>query len=668
MGIFKSPKKILAFAPDHNFTVVWSADHFYKRISYRPIYLYSILIQPFKFMSEAILGISAYYHDSAAALIIDGEIIAAAHEERFTRIKHDPTFPENAARYVLDEGGIKFADLSAVAFYDKPYIKFERLLETYHAFAPKGLKSFLSAIPVWIKEKLFMKKMLKEEFAKLGPGKVPILFPEHHFSHAASAFFPSSFEEAAILTIDGVGEWATSTICHGKSNTIKILKQLDFPHSLGLLYSAFTYYTGFKVNSGEYKLMGLAPYGNVKDPETQKFIDIIYNELVDIRADGSLLLNMKYFSFATGLKMTDDKKWQKLFSIPPRKEESPINQSYMNMALAIQVVTEDIVLKLAKTAKELTGSNYLVMAGGVALNSVANGKIVAEKLFKDIWIQPAAGDAGGAVGAALAAWYIGKGKERKIIYHPDAMKGAYLGPEFTNRQIEMTAKKYNAIYDFYPEYELLTKKVALLLNGGKVVGWFQGRMEYGPRALGNRSILGDARNPDMQKKMNLKIKYREGFRPFAPTVLEEDIPEFFEIDNPSPYMLHVIPVKQSRRRPEPPEYSEMELYQRLYHLRSDVPAITHIDYSARIQSVNKNTNPRYWQLINQFKKLTGYGVIVNTSFNVRGEPIVCNPDDAFKCFMRTEMDFLVMGDLLFDKQKQEKLKNDSNWKEEFKLD
>ena len=400
----------------------------------------------------------------------------------------------------------------------------------------------------------------------------------------------------------------------------------------------------------------------------RKFIDIIYNELADVRPDGSLLLNMKYFKYATGLKMTDDTKWQQLFGIPPRKEESPITQSYMNMALAIQVVTEDIVLRLARTTKELTGCNNLVMAGGVALNSVANGKILAEKLFDDIWIQPAAGDAGGAVGAALTAWHIWKNKERKTLSFPDAMKGAYLGPEYSNRQIEMTSKKYNAVSDYYSDFDKLTAKVATLLNEGKVVGWFQGRMEYGPRALGNRSILGDARNPEMQKKMNLKIKYREGFRPFAPTVLEEDIPEFFEIDKPSPYMLLVIPVKNERRKPEPPGYSDMELYQRLYHLRSDVPAITHIDYSARIQSVNKNTNPRYWQVINAFKKLTGYGVIVNTSFNVRGEPIVCTPDDAFRCFMRTEMDYLVMGDFLFDKQKQQQLKNDSNWKEEFKLD
>ena len=619
-------------------------------------------------MAEAILGISAYYHDSAAALILDGEIVAAAHEERFTRIKQDSSFPFNAAKYVLEEAGIKYEDLTAVAFYDKPYIKYERLLETYHAFAPKGLSSFLSAVPVWIKEKLFMKKMLREELAKLGKGKIPLLFPEHHLSHAASAFYPSPFEEAAILTIDGVGEWATSTICKGSGKDITILKELDFPHSVGLLYSAFTYYTGFKVNSGEYKLMGLAPYGNFEDEETQKFIQITKENLVDIREDGSILLNMDYFSYATDLRMTNDKKWEVLFGIPPRKPESSITQSYMNMALAIQKITEEIVLKLAQTAKDLSGSKNLVMAGGVALNSVANGKIIEEKIFDGVWIQPAAGDAGGSLGAALTAWHIWKGKDRVPAKHPDAMKGAYLGPEFTNDQIRNIALKYDARFTAYDDYDKLTEQVAKLLDEGNVVGWFQGRMEFGPRALGNRSILGDARNAEMQKKMNLKIKYREGFRPFAPTVLEEDIPEFFEIDHPSPYMLHVIPVKESRRNKEPDNYHNMPLYDRLYPLRSDVPAITHIDYSARIQSVHRDTNPRYWKVINAFKKLTGYGVIVNTSFNVRGEPIVCTPDDGFRCFMRTEMDYLVMGDFLFDKKDQKELLNDSDWKEEFKLD
>ncbi|MBI9036804.1 MAG: carbamoyltransferase [Bacteroidales bacterium] len=619
-------------------------------------------------MPEAILGISAYYHDSAAAIIVDGEIIAAAHEERFTRKKHDYSFPINAAKYVLEETGIEYGDLLAIAFYDKPLIKFERLLETYHAFAPKGLRSFLSAIPVWIKEKLFMKKMLREELRKLGKGNIQILFPEHHLSHAASAFYPSPFEEAAILTIDGVGEWATSTICYGKSNQIEIKKELDFPHSIGLLYSAFTYYTGFKVNSGEYKLMGLAPYGNPDSDQLREYKEKILSELVDIREDGSILLNMKYFNFATGLKMSNDKKWTELFGIPPRTEESKLTQDYMNMALAIQQITEDVVIKLAKTAKELTGSKNLVMAGGVALNSVANGKLLASGIFDDIWIQPAAGDAGGALGAAYAGWYIWKGKERKVNSSPDSMKGAYLGPEFGDNDIKKVIRKYNAKYQYFEDFDELTKVVAKHIDEGKVIGWFQGRMEYGPRALGNRSILGDARSPEMQKKMNLKIKYREGFRPFAPTVLEEDIQEYFVLDKPSPYMLLVIPVKEDRCNPTPEGYNNLELYDRLYHVRSDVPAITHIDFSARIQSVKKETNPRYWKVINEFKKLTGYGVIVNTSFNVRGEPIVCTPDDGFRCFMRTEMDYLVLGNYLFDKTQQQELAHDSNWKEEFKLD
>jgi len=618
--------------------------------------------------NESILGISAYYHDSAAALLINGEIIAAAHEERFTRKKHDPSFPVNAAKYVLREAGIKYKDLSAVVFYDKPYVKFERLLETYHAFAPKGLVSFLTAIPVWIREKLFMKDMLNKELAKLGEGKVPVLFPEHHLSHAASAFYPSPFEEAAILTIDGVGEWATTIIGHGKDNKIEIKKELRFPHSVGLLYSAFTYYTGFRVNSGEYKLMGLAPYGDPDSDRIRDYKEKILNEIVDVREDGSILLNMKYFNYATGLRMTNDKKWQQLFGIPPREGESEITQDYMNMALAIQQVTEDIVFRLAETTKKLTGSKYLVMAGGVALNSVANGKLLEKKIFDDIWIQPAAGDAGGALGAAYTAWHIWKDNERKVTATPDAMKGAYLGPAYSDKYITNTARNYNANYEYYEDFDELVKIAAKKIDEGNVVGWFQGRMEYGPRALGNRSILGDARNPEMQKKMNLKIKYREGFRPFAPTVLEEDIPDYFVLDRPSPYMLLVIPVKEERRKPVPENYHELPLYDKLYRLRSDLPAITHIDYSARIQSVKKETNPRYWALINEFKNQTGYGVIVNTSFNVRGEPIVCTPDDAYRCFMRTEMDYLVMGNFLFDKKEQKKLQHDSDWKEEFKLD
>ncbi len=619
-------------------------------------------------MPRAILGISAYYHDSAAAVLVDGEIVAAAHEERFTRKKHDPSFPTNAAKYVLHEAGLDYANLSAVSFYDKPYVKFERLLETYHAFAPDGLTSFLSAIPVWIKEKLFMKKLLAEELGKLGEGKVPIFFPEHHLSHAASAFYPSPFEEAAILTIDGVGEWATTTIGHGRGSQIEILRELRFPHSVGLLYSAFTYYTGFKVNSGEYKLMGLAPYGNRGDEQTRRFKDIILGTLVDMRDDGSILLDMNYFNYATGLTMCDDKKWEKLFGVPPRKPETHITQEYMNMAIAIQEVTEEIVLRLARTAKELTKSRCLVLAGGVALNSVANGKLLKNGIFDDIWIQPAAGDAGGALGAAYAVWHIYEKNERTVNGNPDSMKGAYLGPEYGAKDILKVAGKFDAPCTHFDDFDALTRTVAGLMAKGKVVGWFQGRMEYGPRALGNRSILGDARDPEMQKKMNLKIKYREGFRPFAPTVLEEDIGEYFDLDRPSPYMLLVIPVQGKRRKPLPAGYDNLELYDRLYHLRSDVPAITHIDYSARIQSVNRETNPRYWALINEFKNQTGYGVIVNTSFNVRGEPIVCSPEHAYRCFMRTEMDYLVMGDFLFDKTLQPTFADDQDWKKEFKLD
>ncbi len=617
---------------------------------------------------EIILGISAYYHDSAAALLIDGDIFAAAHEERFTRKKQDPSFPINACRFVLDQAGITLDDVTAVAFYDKPYIKFERLLETYHAFAPKGLKSFNSAIPVWIKEKLFMKDMLREELAKLG-GRIPKLyFPEHHLSHAASAFYPSPFEDAAILTLDGVGEWGTLTICHGNGNKIKVLKELDFPHSIGLFYTAFTYYCGFKVNSGEYKLMGLAPYGNKNAEETKEIKRKILENMIDLREDGSFLLNMDYFDYATGLSMTNDAKWEKLFGFPRRKSESELTQQYMNMAYAIQEITEEMVLKLAETAKELTKSENIVLAGGVALNCVANGKLLRTKMFKGLWVQPASGDAGGSLGAALAVRYISFGHERTNIEKRDSMKGAYLGPEFSERDIENVARRYNAKYKKFNDFSELCEKTADLLNNDTVIGWFQGRMEFGPRALGNRSILGDPRCPEMQKKLNLKIKYREGFRPFAPSVLEEDISTFFDIDTISPYMLLVAPVLESRRTKLPEKYEELPLYERLYFLRSDVPSITHIDFSARIQSVSRETNPKYWQLINTFKQKTGYGIVVNTSFNVRGEPIVCSPDDAYRCFMRTEMDYLVMGNYLFDKKEQPNWDKADNWKEEFKLD
>ena len=618
-------------------------------------------------MPEAILGISAFYHDSAAALIVDGEIVAAAHEERFTRKKQDASFPGHAVAYVLDEAGLELEDLTAVAFYDKPYLKFERLLETYHSFAPRGLKSFLSAMPVWIKEKLFMRQMLRDEFKKLGGKSPKLLFPEHHLSHAASAFFPSPFAEAAILTIDGVGEWATCTIGVGRDDGIEILRELDFPHSLGLLYSAFTYYCGFKVNSGEYKLMGLAPYGRPGSEQVEQWKEQILTELVDLREDGAFLLNMDYFDYATGLTMCVDDAWEKLFGLPRRKSETDLDQNYMDMALAIQEVTEEIVLRLARTAQELTGCENLVMAGGVALNCVANGKLLRTGLYKDIWIQPASGDAGGAVGAALAAWHISLEKPKKNIGR-DAMHGALLGPEFGEREILKVAKRYGAAYRRYDDFGKLCSEVAGLLQDGQVVGWFQGRMEYGPRALGNRSILGDARHPEMQKKLNLKIKYREGFRPFAPSVIEECIPEFFDLDRPSPYMLLVAPVRQERQNPLPEDYHSRPLYERLYHLRSDVPAITHIDYSARIQSVNKDVNPRYWQLIDTFRQQTGYGVIVNTSFNVRGEPIVCTPEDAYRCFMGTEMDYLVMGDFLFKKEEQPQYADRDYWQQKYELD
>jgi len=619
-------------------------------------------------MRRAILGISAYYHDSAAALLIDGEVVAAAQEERFTRKKHDPSFPIHACRYVLEEAGLSYRDLGAVAFYDKPFLKFERLLETYHAFAPKGLTSFISAIPVWIKEKLFMRRLLAEHLAELGEGKVPVYYPEHHLSHAASAFYPSPFSEAAILTVDGVGEWATTTICRGQGKDIEIVKELQFPHSVGLLYSAFTYYTGFTVNSGEYKLMGLAPYGNPEGARTSEFVKKITTELVDIRKDGSILLNMDFFDYATGLKMVDEQKWEKLFGLPRRKPESQIDQAYMDMALAIQQVTEDIVLRLACTARQATKSKHLVLAGGVALNCVANGKILKAGLFDDIWIQPAAGDAGGALGAAYAVWHIHDGNDRNLNGCFDSMKGSYLGPEFSDKQVARTLQKHNAHACYYDDYRTLAGVVAEKLAEGNVVGWFQGRMEFGPRALGNRSILGDARNPEMQKKMNLKIKYREGFRPFAPSVLDEDIGEYFDLDRPSPYMLLVTPIQADRKVPLPDGYHELPLYDRLYFLRSDLPAITHIDYSARIQSVSRETNPRYWALIDEFKKLTGYGVIVNTSFNVRGEPIVCTPADAYRCFMRTEMDYLVVGNYLLDKKQQPKISDNEDWMTQFKLD
>jgi len=615
-----------------------------------------------------ILGISAYYHDSAAVLLIDGKIAAAAQEERFTRKKHDPSFPTNAAKYVLEESGLDLSDVTMIAFYDKPFLKFERLLETYHAFAPRGFVSFLTAIPVWIKEKLFMKRLLKQHIAELGEGMPPIVFPEHHLSHAASAFYPSPFDDAAILTIDGVGEWATTTISHGRGKDITILKELHFPHSVGLLYSAFTFFSGFRVNSGEYKLMGLAPYGNPNSERVADFKKKIKDVLVDIREDGSILLNMDYFNYATGLKMIDIEKWNELFGVPCRKAESEkLEQAYMDLALAIQQVTEEIVLMLCETTAKLTGSKSLVLAGGVALNCVVNGKILDSGLFEEMWIQPAAGDAGGALGAALAVWHIIEG-EGRVANPNDSMEGSYLGPQFDDADVEKVICKYEAKAKRYEDFSGLAQEVAERIDRGDAVGWFQGRMEFGPRALGNRSILGDARNPEMQKKLNLKIKYREGFRPFAPSVLEEDVPEHFDLASKSPYMLLVRPVDEAKRIVYPDDYWDQELYDRLYFCRSDLPAITHIDYSARIQSVSKSTNDRYWRLIDAFKQLTGYGVVVNTSFNVRGEPIVCTPSDAYRCFMRTEMDCLVIGNYVFEKTRQPHLDGDKNWQSEFTLD
>lgn len=618
-----------------------------------------------------ILGISAFYHDSAAAVIRDGKIIAAAQEERFTRKKHDESFPINAIQFCIKQSGISIEDFDAIAFYDKPLLKFERLLETYYGFAPKGIESFVTAIPVWLREKMFLKRVLHEELGKIegyNKNKVKFLFPEHHLSHAASAFYSSPYQEAAVLTIDGVGEWATASICHGKGSQLTILKELRFPHSLGLLYSAFTYFLGFKVNSGEYKLMGLAPYGNPDSPDIDRYIQIIKSELVDIKDDGSIWLNQEYFNYATGLRMVYDSKWEKLFGFKKRVETEEMQQRHCNLGYAIQKVTEEVVQKMAAEAKKLTGCEYLCMAGGVALNCVANGKLLRSGIFKNIFIQPAAGDAGGALGAAQAAYFIHYNKERKVCTTQDEMHGAYLGPEFSNLDTEQTIRKYSAVAKTFNTFSDLANTTADLINQGNVVGWVQGRMEFGPRALGNRTILGDARNPEMQKKLNLKIKYREGFRPFAPSVKAEDCSEYFDLNSESPYMLIVAPVKENRRYEMPENYNSLPLLDRLYTLRSDLPAVTHIDFSARVQTIHKETNPRYWQLLDTFKQKTGYGVMVNTSFNVRGEPPVCTPEDAYRCFMRTEMDYLVVGDYLFSKAEQPEWHEKDEWKNEFALD
>lgn len=647
-----------------------------------------------------ILGISAYYHDSAAALVRDGEIIAAAQEERFTRKKHDHEFPEHAIKSCLQQAGISAADLDYVAFYDKPFLKFERILETYLYYAPLGIKSFLKAMPLWMKKKLWIKVLIEEEMMDF---KGEILFPEHHLSHAASAFYPSPYPDAAIITVDGVGEWTTTSIAYGQDNRIDLLKEIHFPHSLGMLYSAFTYYTGFRVNSGEYKVMGLAPYGE------PGYVQTILDHLIDVKEDGSFRLNMDYFNYAAGLTMTN-KKFDKLFGGPPRAKEYDLTQRDMDLARSVQDVVEEVMLRMARYARKETNSDYLCLAGGVALNCVANGKILRENIFKDIWIQPAAGDAGGALGAALAVWFGHLGKLRITNYelhksiadrqlaignepigsienressiqdheknpkskvqNPksyDKQKGSYLGLQFSNEDISRFLVD-NSIPNQKYEDDVLFRKVAELLAEERVIGWFQGPMEFGPRALGSRSILGDARSPKMQREMNLKIKFRESFRPFAPAVLAEEVENYFEIDRPSPYMLLVADVKKGLQRKMTVEEEKLSGIDKLNVARSEIPAITHVDYSARIQTVHRETNPGFHRLLSEFHRITGCPVLINTSFNVRGEPIVCTPEDAYKCFMRTNMDYLVLGNYLLDKKDQPEFHDTIDWREEFELD
>jgi len=603
-----------------------------------------------------ILGISAFYHDSAACLLKDGEILSAAQEERFTRKKGDHAFPTQSINYCLKHARITGKDLSYVVFYDKPFLKFERLLETYLNFAPVGIKSFIKAMPLWVKEKLWMKEFIKKELGFEGT----ILFPEHHESHAASAFYPSPFQDAAFLTMDGVGEWTTSSFGAGSGNKIQIDSDIHFPHSIGLLYSAFTYYTGFKVNSGEYKVMGLAPYGE------PKYVDKIYSELIDLKEDGSFKMNMEYFNYCAGLTMTNE-KFHNLFGGAPRKPESNLTQKEMNIARSVQEVTEEVMLRMARHVRKETGQKNLCLAGGVALNCVANGKLLRENIFENIWIQPAAGDAGGALGAALTAWYQYLGNERSADGKTDAMQGAYLGPQFSNEEIKTWLEGNEIPFKYLNEDELYSQTASLLADE-KVVGWFQGRMEFGPRALGNRSIIGDARSAKMQATMNIKIKFREGFRPFAPSVLSEKVADYFEMKNESPYMLLVADVKKERQKEMTGEQKKLFGIDKLNILRSDIPAVTHIDYSARIQTVQKESNPRYHKLISEFEKQTGYAVVVNTSFNVRGEPIVCSPQDAYRCFMRTDIDYLVLENFLLNKTEQKQLENDVDWKKEFVLD
>ena len=615
--------------------------------------------------SDFVLGISAYYHDSAACLIRDGEIISAAQEERFTRKKHTAKFPSEAIQFCLKDGGVSWRDLRYIVFYDKPLIKFERLLETYLTFAPRGISSFVTAMPVWLKEKLFLKNLLRKECGKIaGPDDAndlpQILFGEHHESHAAAAFYPSPFREAAVLCMDGVGEWATTSAWVGTDSTLTPLWEIPFPHSLGLLYSAFTYFTGFKVNSGEYKVMGLAPYGQ------PKYVKAIYDHILDVKPDGTFRLNMDYFDYCTGLKMTSE-KFDEIFDGPPRTPETKLTQREMDLARSVQEVTEEVMLRLGHTLQRETGQDYLCLSGGVALNCVGNGRLLREGPFKGIWIQPAAGDAGSAVGAALSAYHQFLGKPRTIAENGDSMKGSYLGPRYSNDHIERTLQDLHAVYRRVEDDQLL-EEIAQHLASEKVVGWFQGRMEFGPRALGGRSILGDPRSEKMQSIMNLKIKFRESFRPFAPSVLRDRVSDYFEMDADSPYMLLVAPVLEKRR------VQLTEAQQGLWGIdllnvpKSDIPAVTHVDYSARVQTVTESTNPRYYRLLEMFERKTGCAVLINTSFNVRGEPIVCTPEDAYRCFMRTDMDVLVLEDTVLLKEDQPPVPEDTSWMQEFELD
>ncbi len=603
-----------------------------------------------------ILGLSAFYHDSAACLIKDGLILAAAQQERFSRIKHDHAFPHDAIEYCLKEARITSKELDYVVFYDKPFIKFERILETYVSYSPRGWASFLMAMPLWLKQKLHLPNLIRKSLNYEGK----LLFPEHHESHAASAFFPSPYNRAAFLTMDGVGEWTTTSFGVGEGNKIRIEYEIQFPHSLGLLYSAFTYFTGFKVNSGEYKVMGLAPYGE------PKYVDAILNELIDIKEDGSFKLNMDYFTYPYGLTMTG-KAFEKLFGGPARKPEAKLTQREMDLAKSVQVVTEEVMIRTARHIKKVTGEKYLCLAGGVALNCVGNGRILREGPFDDMWIQPAAGDAGGALGAALFVWYQLLGNERVSDDTHDKQMGSYLGPTYNDKDIKEFLDRNGYPYE-YLEDGLVPSRVADLIAEGKVIGWFQGRMEFGPRALGARSIIGDPRNPKMQSQMNLKIKYRESFRPFAPSVLMEEVDKFFELDRPSPYMLLVANVDEKIRRSMTDDEHKLWGIDKLNVARSEIPAITHVDYSARIQTVHKDTNPLYHEMIAAFHQKTGCPVIVNTSFNVRGEPIVMSPEHAYLCFMRTEMDYLVLGKFLLDKKNQPELKADTDWRSQFELD